>query len=132
MNPEKKKELQRLSRTFRDSVASLAISDLHMSREDKALIWGLYRSGLSSDESVEIVKKQMRLNGYVPAEDITIGQTIRLYREDVDMSQFDLAQRLGVDVSRLDTWEKDSKPLPVEFAVKLAKVFKTGYLVFIE
>lgn len=50
-------ELKRRARVFRNASASCAIEGLYLSKKVKKEIWFLFLTGLSSDECVEIFKK---------------------------------------------------------------------------
>ena len=51
---------------------------------------------------------------------------IRDLREDHDKTQAEIAQFLHCDQSLYSKYEREERPLPLEFAVKLAAFYKTG------
>lgn len=63
-----------------------------------------------------------------------LNQRIRLLRQARNMSQVDLANRLGVTKQSVSNWENDNIQPSVEMLLKLSKVFSvsTDYLLGIE
>ncbi|MGL1861434.1 MAG: helix-turn-helix domain-containing protein [Pseudodesulfovibrio sp.] len=71
------------------------------------------------------------LDDYVEAPSMSPGEAVKLYREDAKLSLADLAEQLDVDVDRIAAWEEGETPVTPSCARDLAKIFKTGHLVFL-
>ena len=57
---------------------------------------------------------------------ITIGERIRLKREKNNLSQEQLAERIGVSQMMVSYYERDFKPLSFEMAIRIARVLETS------
>ena len=56
---------------------------------------------------------------------------LRGYRYRDDLSQVDLAKRLGITQADVSNLESGRRPISKKMAEKLAKIFKTSYRVFL-
>jgi plasmid maintenance system antidote protein VapI len=59
------------------------------------------------------------------------GSVIRGFQAREDMTQIELARKLGVTQGDLSKMENGKRPISKEMAHRLAKVFRTNYRVFI-
>lgn len=60
-----------------------------------------------------------------------IGSTIRGFRARDNMTQTELARRLGVHQSNVSQMEYSKRAIGKKMAEKLAKIFKTSYRLFL-
>lgn len=56
---------------------------------------------------------------------VTIGERIRIKREEKNLSQGELAELVGVSQMMVSYYERDFKPLSFEMAIRIAKVLET-------
>jgi DNA-binding XRE family transcriptional regulator len=59
------------------------------------------------------------------------GMTLRGFRVRDDMTQEELARRLGLKQARVSALESGSRPISVAMAKRLAKIFEVTYKVFL-
>ena len=59
------------------------------------------------------------------------GSVIRGCRSRDDLSQFELAKKLGIPQSDVSQMENGKRPIGKKMAIRLAKIFKTNYRVFL-
>ena len=55
-----------------------------------------------------------------------IGEKIKLYREDRNLSQKDFAQKIGVSNSRVSNWEQGINRPDVDFVKKICEVLNVS------
>lgn len=56
---------------------------------------------------------------------VTIGERIRIKREEKNLSQGELAQLIGVSQMMVSYYERDFKSLSFEMAIRIAKAVET-------
>ena len=56
---------------------------------------------------------------------VTIGERIRVKREEKNLSQGELAELIGVSQMMVSYYERDFKPLSFEMAIRIAKAVET-------
>jgi plasmid maintenance system antidote protein VapI len=83
---------------------------------------------------------EYRIEANVPAGEVLkdvykkygkTGAVIRGFRAREDMTQIELARKLGVTQGDLSKMENGKRPVGKELANRLAKVFNTNYRVFL-
>lgn len=81
-----------------------------------------------------------RMDDFVPAAEVfadlyskygRAGTAVRGFRVREDLSQNELAKKLGCPQSWISGWESGKRPLGKKMARKLADVFGTDYRVFL-
>lgn len=91
-------------------------------------------------ESIESLLEEYRLDDFIPANNVLrdvhaeygkSGSILRGFRIRDDLSQVELADRLGCPQSWVSAWEGGKRSLGKKMAQKLAKIFKTDYRVFL-
>jgi transcriptional regulator with XRE-family HTH domain len=60
------------------------------------------------------------------ADKLTVGARVVALREGLGMSQARLAERLGVADARISHYETGRAQLPIDIAIRLAKLTKTS------
>lgn len=53
----------------------------------------------------------------------TIGNTLRAYRIDNDLTQIELAEKLGINIKRYRNYERDKSPMTVDDAIAIANFY---------
>jgi DNA-binding XRE family transcriptional regulator len=95
--------------------------------------------GSRAAEILELVR-EYQVEENVPAAEVLkdvhkkygkTGSVIRGFRAREDMTQIELAKKLGVTQGDLSKMENGKRPVGKEMAHRLAKVFRSDYRVFI-
>lgn len=55
---------------------------------------------------------------------MTLGQNIKIKRQELDLCQFELAERVGVTQTHISDIERGKRNPSVELLIKIAKAFK--------
>jgi DNA-binding XRE family transcriptional regulator len=91
-------------------------------------------------QSVESLLSDYRMEDFIPAEQVLrdvhmeygkTGSVLRGFRIRDELSQAELADKLGCPQPWISGWENGTRSLGKKMAQKLAKVFKTNYRVFL-